>query len=244
MPRSTGSRPPMADDGTAGSVAELRAQGLSVRAISERTGIPRSTVADRVARLPDAVPKQVTGRDGRHYRAVLRSSDGSEAPVTPTSDRRGSRLDGGLARALLLDQLRMARWLSADADPLTGRGPGADRPGPPGHRPTHRVAARQVAILHEGLHRRDRGRSRTPAVLRERRRNSSARTRYQRRHCGAKAREHGYPRAARHVRPMIGSFRTAIPDCMSRTTATSVPITAVAAAARGLLTNSRRRRRR
>jgi hypothetical protein len=32
---------------------------------------------------------------------------------------RGSGVDGGLARALLLDQLRMARWLSADADPLT-----------------------------------------------------------------------------------------------------------------------------
>ena len=109
----------MADDGTAGSVAELRAQGLSVRAISERTGIPRSTVADQLAGLPDAPPERVTGRDGRHYRAVRRSSDGPEVPVTPTSDRRGSRVDGGLARALLLDQLRMARWLSADADPLT-----------------------------------------------------------------------------------------------------------------------------
>ena len=37
----------------------------------------------------------------------------------PTSDRRGSRLDGGLARALLLDKLRMARWLAADAGLLT-----------------------------------------------------------------------------------------------------------------------------
>ena len=109
----------MADDRTAGSVAELRAQGLSVRAISERTGIPRSTVADRLARLPDTVPEWVTGRDGRHYRAVQRSTDGSEAPVMPAHDRSGSGVDGGLARALLLDQLRMARWLSADADPFT-----------------------------------------------------------------------------------------------------------------------------
>ena len=109
----------MGDDGTALSVAELRAQGLSVRTIAERTGIPRSTVADRLAGLPDAPPERVTGRDGRHYPAVRRSPDGSEAPVTPTSDHRGSRLDGGLARALLLDQLRMARGLSADADPLT-----------------------------------------------------------------------------------------------------------------------------
>ena len=118
-PPSVGSRRPMADDGTAGSVAVLRAQGLSVRAISDRTGIPRSTVADRLAGMPDASPERVTGRDGRRYRAVRRSSDGSETPVSPTSDRRGSRLDGGLARALLLDQLRMARWLAADADPLT-----------------------------------------------------------------------------------------------------------------------------
>ncbi len=110
----------MPDDGTAArGIAELRAEGLSVRAISERTDIPRSTVADRLAGLPDAPPARVTGRDGRRYRAVRRSSDGSEAPMMPTGDRRGSRLDGGLARALFLDQLRMARWLSADADPLT-----------------------------------------------------------------------------------------------------------------------------
>lgn len=107
----------MTDD--AATIAELRAQGLSVRTISERTGIPRSTVADRLARLPDAVPERVTGRDGRRYRALRWSPDGSEASVMPANDRRGPRLDGGLARALLLDQLRFARHLAADAEPLS-----------------------------------------------------------------------------------------------------------------------------
>ncbi len=157
VPRSIGSWRPTADDVTAGDIAELRAQGLSVRAISERTGIPRSTVADRLAELPDAPPERVTGRDGRHYRAARRSSGESEASVTPTADRRGSRLDGGLARALLLDQLRMARWLSADADPLR------DEDRARIARDLRAIARRTgvrlsggSAILNEGLHRRDR----------------------------------------------------------------------------------------
>lgn len=99
------------------ALAELRAQGLSVRTISERTGIPRSTVADRLASLSESAPVRITGQDGRRYRAVRRSPDGPEAPATRV--RRGGGLDGAFARLLLLDQLRFARHLAADADPLS-----------------------------------------------------------------------------------------------------------------------------
>lgn len=50
-------------------VADLRARGLSVRWISEQTGIPRSTVHRFVAAVPSGTPEYVTGKDGKHYRA-------------------------------------------------------------------------------------------------------------------------------------------------------------------------------
>jgi ParB-like chromosome segregation protein Spo0J len=53
-------------------VLELRQRGLSIRWISERTGIPRSTVARQTAGVPDGTPDRVTGLDGKHYTAVRR----------------------------------------------------------------------------------------------------------------------------------------------------------------------------
>jgi hypothetical protein len=51
-------------------VSDLRARGLSVRAISEKTGIPRSTVARHTsAGVPSGTPAYVTGQDGKRYRA-------------------------------------------------------------------------------------------------------------------------------------------------------------------------------
>jgi len=109
----------MSDDGTADGIAELRAQGLSVRAISERTGIPRSTVADRLARLPHAAPGQVTGRDGRRYPAVRCTDDDEDHDPTPAVPRSTDPRERELARILLLQDLRSARRLVADAMPLS-----------------------------------------------------------------------------------------------------------------------------
>ncbi|MCZ7526570.1 MAG: ParB/RepB/Spo0J family partition protein [Acidimicrobiia bacterium] len=51
-------------------VARLREEGLSVRWISERTGIPRSTVQrDAESGVPGGTPDYVSGRDGKRYRA-------------------------------------------------------------------------------------------------------------------------------------------------------------------------------
>ncbi len=51
-------------------VQDLRGRGLSIRWISERTAIPRSTVARLAeAPVPFGTPEYVTGRDGKTYRA-------------------------------------------------------------------------------------------------------------------------------------------------------------------------------
>jgi ParB-like chromosome segregation protein Spo0J len=50
-------------------VAELRSRGLSVRFISEHTGIPRTTVHRYASGVPSGTPAYVTGQDGRSYRA-------------------------------------------------------------------------------------------------------------------------------------------------------------------------------
>jgi hypothetical protein len=105
-------------------IAALRAQGLSIRAISERTGIPRSTVADGVARDKDAVPVRIVGRDGRRYLAVRdprldepaagplhTEATGPDAPGLVESGRE-------LRRLLLLGSLRQARDLVPDVVPL------------------------------------------------------------------------------------------------------------------------------
>lgn len=110
----------MSDDGAADSVVALRTQGLSIRTISERTGLPRSTVADRVARNGDAMPVRIVGRDGRRYLAIrdprlnepaTGSSPGPDAPglVDPSRE---------LQRLLLLGSLRQARELLPDILPL------------------------------------------------------------------------------------------------------------------------------
>lgn len=103
-------------ESTRPQVADLRAQGLSVRAISERTGIPRSTVADHVAALRGEGPEWITGRDGRLYPAVWAPA----GPPPPARERaRGGTIDRELARMLLLDHLRLARLLVRDAVPLS-----------------------------------------------------------------------------------------------------------------------------
>jgi hypothetical protein len=114
----------MAEDGTAEGVAELREQGLSIRAISERTGIPRSTVADGVARDRDAVPVRIVGRDGRRYLAVRdpRLDEPAAGPLhmEGTGPDAASLADPGreLRRLLLLGSLRQARDLVPDVVPL------------------------------------------------------------------------------------------------------------------------------
>lgn len=116
--------------GTSAQVAALRVQGHSVRAISERTGIPRSTVGDRVVALGSAArPEHVVGRDGRHYRPVREPRDATaealrqalldaitRVPTGPTS--RDGR-DRALPRLLVVDQLRTAARSVADAAPFS-----------------------------------------------------------------------------------------------------------------------------
>jgi ParB-like chromosome segregation protein Spo0J len=50
-------------------VTDLRERGLSIRWISEKTGIPKSTV-QRLAGVPGGTPEYVTGQDGKRYRAT------------------------------------------------------------------------------------------------------------------------------------------------------------------------------
>ena len=101
-------------------IAALRAQGLSIRAISDRTGIPRSTVAERLARVRDAMPVRIVGRDGRRYLGVrdprldepaTAEATGQDAPGLVDPDRE-------LRRLLLLGYLRQARDLVPDVVPL------------------------------------------------------------------------------------------------------------------------------
>jgi hypothetical protein len=104
-------------------IAELRAQGLSLRVISERTGIPRSTVADRVARVRDAMPIRIVGRDGRRYLAVRDprlDEPAAGSPEEATGQDAPSLAEPGreLRRLLLLGQLRQARDLVPDVVPL------------------------------------------------------------------------------------------------------------------------------
>jgi hypothetical protein len=102
-------------DETRSPIAALRAQGLSVRAISERTGIPRSTVADHVGELGTKVPRRITGRDGRRYPAVW-------APARPKPAResvRESSISPQTALTLLKIDLRNARGLALDVRSLS-----------------------------------------------------------------------------------------------------------------------------
>lgn len=50
-------------------VLELRGRGLSIRFISEKTGIPRSSVQRTASAVPDGTPEYVTGQDGKRYAA-------------------------------------------------------------------------------------------------------------------------------------------------------------------------------
>jgi hypothetical protein len=108
-----------------GLVGSLRAQGLSIRAISERTGIPRSTVADRVARIRDVMPIRIVGQDGRRYLAVRdprldepASSAVPDAIMNSHAAPTGADPSLELRRLLLLGHLRQARDLVADLVPL------------------------------------------------------------------------------------------------------------------------------
>jgi lambda repressor-like predicted transcriptional regulator len=96
-------------------IAELRSRGLSIRAISERTGIGRSTVADYLATLGVKAPRRITGRDGRRYPAVW-------APTRPKPAResvRESSISPETALTLLKLDLRNARGLALDVRSLS-----------------------------------------------------------------------------------------------------------------------------
>jgi hypothetical protein len=104
-----------ASDGTRALVAELRSQGLSIRAISERTGIGRSTVADHLATLGVRAPPRITGRDGRRYPAFW-------APARPKRGRgpsRESNIPQRMALTLLMSNLQNARGLALDVQSLS-----------------------------------------------------------------------------------------------------------------------------
>jgi hypothetical protein len=110
-------------------VARLRAQGLSIRGISERTGISRSTVADRVVMLGEtARPEHVVGRDGRRYRLVREPRDHvaevlrQELLDTIATGRAACQRERGdrtLQRLLVVDQLRMVALSVVDAAPFS-----------------------------------------------------------------------------------------------------------------------------
>lgn len=110
--------------GSTDRVAELRAQGLSIRAISERTGLPRSTVADHLARARDTAPVRIVGRDGRRYLAVrdprLGEPVASGAPLVATTgpDPYPDPAGREMRRLLLHASLRQARDLLPDILPL------------------------------------------------------------------------------------------------------------------------------
>jgi hypothetical protein len=111
------------DGNVGGGVVELRAQGLSIRAISERTGLPRSTVADHLARVRDSTPVRIVGRDGRRYLAVRDPRLGEPMPPMPGGDGRQDALSPAdpsreLRRLLLLASIRQARDLLPDILPL------------------------------------------------------------------------------------------------------------------------------
>jgi hypothetical protein len=107
-------------------VARLRAEGLSIRTISERTGIPRSTVADHVLALGDRMPTAILGRDGRRYPAVRDAGVDEPARMSQDPDVRSegaSPVPGPervLRHLLLVENLRRAHALLADVGPPTG----------------------------------------------------------------------------------------------------------------------------
>lgn len=118
-----GAGPTLGSEATGAFVASLRAQGLSIRAISERTGLPRSTVADHVARAREAAPVRIVGRDGRRYLAVRDPRLGEPTPPMPGGDdsqdvSRPADPSHELRRLLLLGSLRQARDLLPDVLPL------------------------------------------------------------------------------------------------------------------------------
>jgi transposase-like protein len=72
-------------------VAVLHDAGMSVRAIAEATGTPKSTIADDVrqvsdVRTPDTGPETVTGLDGKRYRRGYRESTGTARRQCPSLD--------------------------------------------------------------------------------------------------------------------------------------------------------------
>jgi hypothetical protein len=96
-------------------IRDLRSQGLSIRAISERTGVGRSTVADHLATLGVKAPRRITGRDGRRYPAAW-------APARPKPAResvRESSISPETALTLLKIDLRNARGLARDVRTLS-----------------------------------------------------------------------------------------------------------------------------
>lgn len=57
------------------SVASLRSQGLSLRAIASATGVDPATVHRDLAPVANATPDSITGIDGREYPATRPTTD-------------------------------------------------------------------------------------------------------------------------------------------------------------------------
>lgn len=94
-------------------VMDLRGRGLSIRFISEKTGIPRSTVHRVAAAVPGGTPEYVTGNDGKRY--IARQPN-------PTLDQwRQTWLDMGV-RVIASTGIEMREYLRAAAARLGFRG--------------------------------------------------------------------------------------------------------------------------
>lgn len=89
-------------------VADLRGRGLSVRFISDSTGIPRSTVHRDAAGVPGGTPGYVTGKDGKRYSpertydpvAVWRAQWRAQGILCDRLPADGAQLQGTLLRRL------------------------------------------------------------------------------------------------------------------------------------------------
>lgn len=83
-------------------VAEMRAAGMSSRAIAAGIGVHHSTVADDVkAPVGDPTPGHpITGRDGKRYPSHPRGADAQEVSGAPGFAQRYDRAIRDLARAV------------------------------------------------------------------------------------------------------------------------------------------------
>lgn len=77
-------------------VGELRAHGLSLRWISEKTGIPKTTVARIASGVPLGTPEYVGGRDGKRYQASVPRPTPRQVEAAESARFRAELVDCGL----------------------------------------------------------------------------------------------------------------------------------------------------